>query len=179
MTLRDVAPDNGGGIGQVDRYLSTLHISNGLVALLIAVEILVALWVVVPGRVRQVSVIAGCVIVASAWVIVQGLGDLTSGQATDPNSGPRQLDRPNRQHRVDLGESGDRVRLTQQMFLAPVGGVTGRGEQALGPGGKFPGSIMVLLSCHAPDPATQTAKRRVTGLLERRMLPVCFKTSGI
>jgi hypothetical protein len=88
MMLRDVAPDNAGWIGQADRYLSQLHISNGFVALLVAVEILIALWAVVPGRVRQVSVVTGCVIAAAAWVIVQGLGDLTSGQATDPNSGP-------------------------------------------------------------------------------------------
>jgi hypothetical protein len=88
MMLRDVAPDNAGWIGRADRHLSHLHISNSFVALLIAVEILVALWAVIPGRVQQVSVITGCVIAASAWVVVQGLGDLTSGQATDPNSGP-------------------------------------------------------------------------------------------
>jgi hypothetical protein len=88
MMLRDVAPDNGGWIGAVDRHLSQLHISNGFVALLIALEILIALWALIPGRARQLSVISGCLIAASAWVIVQGLGDLTSGQATDPNSGP-------------------------------------------------------------------------------------------
>jgi hypothetical protein len=88
MMFRDAATDNGGWIGRLDRHLAQLHISNSLVALLIAIELLVALWALIPGRARQLSVITGCLIATSAWVAVQGLGDLTSGQATDPNSGP-------------------------------------------------------------------------------------------
>jgi hypothetical protein len=86
--FREAASDNGGWIGRIDTHLAHLHITNWYVAALIAVEILVALWVLVPGRTRQGAVLAGAMIAFSAWFLVQGLGDLTTGQATDPNSGP-------------------------------------------------------------------------------------------
>jgi hypothetical protein len=88
MTLHNAAADNDGWIGRLDHHLSQQRINNGLVALLIAVEVLIALWAVIPGRTRQLSVLTGTVIAAGAWVVIQGLGDLTSGQATDPNAGP-------------------------------------------------------------------------------------------
>ena len=30
----------------------------------------------------------GAALAFASWLLIQGLGDLTSGQATDPNSGP-------------------------------------------------------------------------------------------
>jgi hypothetical protein len=88
MMFRDAASDNGGWIGRIDTSLSRIHFSNEFVAVLVGIEILVAMWAFVPGRVRHVSVVTGSVIAAVAWLLVQGLGDLTSGQATDPNAGP-------------------------------------------------------------------------------------------
>jgi hypothetical protein len=34
------------------------------------------------------SIAAGILLSLTAWVVVQGLGDLTTGQATDPTAGP-------------------------------------------------------------------------------------------
>jgi hypothetical protein len=88
VMFHDAALDNSGWIARVDAHLSRLQVSNGLVAALIAAELLIALWALIPGRARQLSVVAGSVLAALAWLLVQGLGDLTSGQATDPNTGP-------------------------------------------------------------------------------------------
>jgi hypothetical protein len=88
MMFHDAGTDNPGWITRIDDHLAHLHITNTGVAALIAVEILVALWALIPGRTRQISAITGGVIAASIWLVVQGLGDLTSGQATDPNTGP-------------------------------------------------------------------------------------------
>jgi hypothetical protein len=88
MMFHDAGTDNPGWIAQLDDHLTHLHITNSFVAALIAIEILVALWALIPGRARQLSALTGGAIAALAWVVVQGLGDLTSGQATDPNTGP-------------------------------------------------------------------------------------------
>jgi hypothetical protein len=88
MMFRSAASDNSGWIGRIDTSLSRIHYSNEFVALLVGIEILVALWAFVPGRVRQLSATTGALIAAAAWLLVQGLGDLTNGQATDPNAGP-------------------------------------------------------------------------------------------
>ena len=54
----------------------------------VALFVLVAVWALVPGRARQLSIAVGTVIAVAGWVVVQGLGDVTSGHATDLNSGP-------------------------------------------------------------------------------------------
>ena len=56
--------------------------------MLVAVYVLVAVWALIPGWTRQLSIGIGVFISLAAWLIFQGLGDLTSGQATDPNTGP-------------------------------------------------------------------------------------------
>ena len=86
--LRDVAGDAPGWIARFDRYLAGLPISSGYVAALVAVELLIVTWTFIPGRARTISVVAGIVLSLAGWLVVQGLGDLTTGRATDPNSGP-------------------------------------------------------------------------------------------
>jgi hypothetical protein len=87
-TLRTAQTGSPGWIAGIDRHLEMLHISNGAVAVGIAAYVLVALWALVPGRTRSLSVIVGVVFAMVGWLLLQGLGDLTSGHATDPNSGP-------------------------------------------------------------------------------------------
>jgi hypothetical protein len=84
----DAKSDNGGWIGRIDGHLANVHFGNQIVAALIATEVLVALWAFVPGRTQQLSFVVGSAIVLGSWFLVQGLGDLTTGQATDPNAGP-------------------------------------------------------------------------------------------
>ncbi len=86
--LRGAQSSAPGWIAGIDARLGGLHVPNGAVAAAIAVYALVALWALVPGRVRTLSLMLGVVLALSAWLLVQGLGDLTSGQSTDPNSGP-------------------------------------------------------------------------------------------
>jgi hypothetical protein len=83
----DAGMDAGGWIGRIDAHLASVHYGRGVVAALVAAEVLVAMWALTPGA-QRVSVVAGSVLAVTAWLLVQGLGDLTSGQATDPNSGP-------------------------------------------------------------------------------------------
>jgi hypothetical protein len=75
-------------IARLDDHLSELHFSNSFVAGFIAVEIIIGLWALVPGAARRASFIAGAIIALSGWILVQGLGQLTTGRATDPNTGP-------------------------------------------------------------------------------------------
>ena len=87
-TLADAGSNAGGWIGRIDAHLSHLRISNVAVAAVIATFVLVTLWSLIPGRSRQLSVIAGTAIALASWLLLQGLGELTSGHATDPNTGP-------------------------------------------------------------------------------------------
>jgi hypothetical protein len=75
-------------IARIDENLLRLHLPSTAGAALVAVFLVVALWGVVPGWTRSVSVVLGVTVALAAWLLVQGLGDLTSGQATDPNAGP-------------------------------------------------------------------------------------------
>jgi hypothetical protein len=75
-------------IARIDRHLVRVHIPGWTGAAVIASYLLVALWSLVPGWTRQLSLSIGIVTALLGWLIFQGLGDLTSGQATDPNSGP-------------------------------------------------------------------------------------------
>lgn len=78
----------GGWIGRIDASLARQHIGGGFVAALIAVLAVVAMWALVPGATRRMSAWLGIAIALASWVLFQGLGELTSGHATDPNSGP-------------------------------------------------------------------------------------------
>lgn len=88
MMLRAAQSGSPGWIAEIDRYLVRFRIPGGVAAGVIAVYVLVAIWALVPGWTRQLSIGIGVFIALTGWLIFQGLGDLTSGQATDPNSGP-------------------------------------------------------------------------------------------
>lgn len=55
---------------------------------LVVLMVIVGVAGLVPGASRQVAVVIGCVLAVSFWVFGQNLGELYSGQATDPNTGP-------------------------------------------------------------------------------------------
>ncbi|MHB8518794.1 MAG: hypothetical protein ACYDBN_10740 [Acidimicrobiales bacterium] len=88
MMLRAAQSRSPGWIAGIDRHLVRLRLPGWVAAGVVAVDVLVAIWVLVPGLTRQLSVVVGVVIALTGWLLFQGLGDLTSGQATDPNSGP-------------------------------------------------------------------------------------------
>jgi hypothetical protein len=75
-------------IARIDRHLVRVQIPGWTGAAVIALYLLVAFWSLVPGWTRQLSLGIGALIALFGWLLFQGLGDLTSGQATDPNSGP-------------------------------------------------------------------------------------------
>jgi uncharacterized cupredoxin-like copper-binding protein len=87
-TLGDAGSDTGGWIGRIDAHLSHQHIGNPVVAAVIATFVVVAMWSLVPGRARRLSAVIGIGIGLASWLLLQGLGELTTGQATDPNTGP-------------------------------------------------------------------------------------------
>ena len=74
---------------RIDRIWLALHISRvGPRRGVVALYVLVAIWSLVPGWTRQLSLGIGMFTAFTGWLLFQGLGDLTSGQATDPNTGP-------------------------------------------------------------------------------------------
>lgn len=86
--LRAAGSTSPSWVAGIDRQLAHLPTPSWAPALVIALYVLVAVWVFVPGRTRQLSIALGTFIALAGWTLVQGLGDLTSGNATDPNSGP-------------------------------------------------------------------------------------------
>lgn len=84
----DVRTDNTGWIARLDGHLAGLHLGAAAVAALVAVEALIALWAFVPGVAQKLSCGVGIALATATWVVVQGFGDLTTGRATDPNTGP-------------------------------------------------------------------------------------------
>ena len=88
MMLRAAQSSAPGWIAGIDRHLVRLRIPSWTAAGVIAVYVLVAIWALVPGWTRQLSIGIGVLISLTGWLLFQGLGDLTSGLSTDPNSGP-------------------------------------------------------------------------------------------
>ncbi len=120
MMLRNAQSSSPGWIAALDHRLSLLRIPTWAPAALIGLFILIAMWSLVPGGVRRVAVALGVVISLTSWLFFQGLGDLTSGQSTDPNSGPLVVllavavlgasnPREIRRHPLDTLESSDTV----------------------------------------------------------------------
>ena len=87
-TLRMAESASPRWVAGLDGQLLRIGIPSAASAALIATFLLIALWVLVPGRARTVSIWLGVAVAIAGWVLVQGMGDLTSGQATDPNAGP-------------------------------------------------------------------------------------------
>jgi hypothetical protein len=77
-------------LAAVDRIAAAaLHaLGSPALPLLVGLMTGVGLLGLVPGRGRRVAVGAGCALAFAAWVVGQSFGQLTSGQATDPNAAP-------------------------------------------------------------------------------------------
>ncbi len=88
MTLRGAASSAPSWISSFDRHLAGLRFPAWSGAAVVALEVLVALWALVPGWTRRLSLVLGSLVALASWLLVEGLGDLTSGQSTDPNTGP-------------------------------------------------------------------------------------------
>jgi len=88
MALRAAGTSAPRWIARIDQSLATTHLPRWTPAVVIALDVLVAMWALVPGWTRHVSLALGTVFALAQWLLVQGLGDLTSGQSTDPNCGP-------------------------------------------------------------------------------------------
>ncbi len=88
MMLRAAQSAAPGWVVGIDRHLARLHLPAWTAAGVIAACALVAIWSLVPGWTRQLSLVLGMSIALVGWLLFQGLGDLTSGHATDPNTGP-------------------------------------------------------------------------------------------
>lgn len=88
MMLRGAQSNAPGWIAGIDHHLVRIGIPNWTVFVVIAVYVLVAIWALVPGWTRQLSIGIGVSLSLISWLLFQGFGDLTSGQSTDPNSGP-------------------------------------------------------------------------------------------
>jgi hypothetical protein len=88
MMLRAAQSSAPGWVARIDRHLAHLQAPSWIAAGVIALYVLVAIWSLVPGWTRHLSIGIGIAVAVMGWVFFQGLGDLTSGQATDPNSGP-------------------------------------------------------------------------------------------
>jgi hypothetical protein len=88
MMLRSAQSGAPSWIGGIDRHLAQLHLPSWTAALAISLYVLVAIWVLVPGWTRQLSIGIGTVLALTGWLLFQGLGDLSSGEATDLNTGP-------------------------------------------------------------------------------------------
>ena len=91
--LLQVLPDNNSG-SAVAGSISTASLARWAaghgalaVGLLVVVEAAVGI-AAVSRRTRAVGALAGFVMALAIWAFAQNFGDLFSGQATDPNSGP-------------------------------------------------------------------------------------------
>lgn len=70
---------------------SVAHVTDhhlGYLIVLIALQALIAAGALIGGSARRVSVAVGCTLAAAYWAFGQGFGQMFSGQATDPSTGP-------------------------------------------------------------------------------------------
>jgi hypothetical protein len=79
-----------GPLASIDRVtVAGIHSLGPLsVPLLVGVLVSVGLISLLRGRAGRLAVWAGCGLAVAVWVVGQSLGDLASGQATDPNAAP-------------------------------------------------------------------------------------------
>jgi len=88
MSLGSAASGSPHWLSHIDQRLAHVSIPAAMAAGVVAIFVLVALWALVPGWTRHVAVGLGLLMSLVGWFLFQGLGNLTSGRATDPNSGP-------------------------------------------------------------------------------------------
>ena len=77
-------------LGRFDHELG--HVAHGLgvwtTLVVVAVELTIGLAAIGPRPVRSGAIVAGMVVAAVYWAVGQSFGQLFSGQATDPSTGP-------------------------------------------------------------------------------------------
>ena len=78
-----------GWLGRLDAAIASWTARHGasVVVALVVAEALIGLAALLP-RTRRVALAAGIVLAVTIWVVGQDLGQLYSGQATDPNTAP-------------------------------------------------------------------------------------------
>lgn len=87
--FESVAPGAPGPLGEVERGLAHLALLGGrpLLFLLASSYLLTAALLLLRGRPGRTGAVLAGILGAFAWIFGQGLGQLYSGQATDPNAG--------------------------------------------------------------------------------------------
>jgi hypothetical protein len=88
--IRGSADSAPGWLATLDRTVSAHVLAAGgsTVGALVAVMVVIGLFGLVPGAPRVCAAALGIVLAGTFWLVGQDLGELTSGQSTDPNSGP-------------------------------------------------------------------------------------------
>jgi hypothetical protein len=79
-----------GWLQSIDRWLSAAVTSGGITVAILTVSIQLAIGLLAfsNSRLRQGAVYAGMALAAVYWAVGQSFGELFSGQATDPSTGP-------------------------------------------------------------------------------------------
>ncbi|NNN02831.1 MAG: hypothetical protein HKL87_02390, partial [Acidimicrobiaceae bacterium] len=80
-----------GLVSRLDQWFARGALPGATSDVLAGVFLLVGLWGLLGGVPRRASAGLGAFLALASWVLFQGAGDLTSGRATDPNSGPLYL----------------------------------------------------------------------------------------
>lgn len=88
MMLRMAQSSAPGWIGGIDHYVAGWRIPVWVPGAIVALNLLIAIWALLPGWTRQLSIGLGVITSLASWLLFQGLGNFTSGLSTDPNSGP-------------------------------------------------------------------------------------------
>ena len=91
--VSQIAGSAGGApawLAHIDRFAGRWAMSGGtaLVVVVLVTQAAVGLLALRPGRSREVAVGIGIAAAFVAWAVGQSFGQLASGMATDPNSGP-------------------------------------------------------------------------------------------
>jgi hypothetical protein len=71
-----------------DAATAVLHAGAAGVALLVVLQATIGVAALLPGPARRAATIGGAALAAVFWLVGQDLGQLYTGQATDPNTGP-------------------------------------------------------------------------------------------
>jgi hypothetical protein len=87
--LSDAAGDQPGWLAAATNYLAhSIGRHTVFVTALIALQAMIAIAALVNGAPRRASLVAGSTLALGFWAFGQSFGELFSGRATDPNTGP-------------------------------------------------------------------------------------------
>ncbi len=111
-----------GWLGRVDRWVvgGVGHLGGASVVLLVAVPALIGLAGLGSARWRRWATGAGTVVALGVWVVGEAFGQVASGSATDPNTGPLLM----LCAVALLGTTGWRRRTPDGATSSPMGGLS-------------------------------------------------------